>query len=246
MTDYRVYRLGVKEKLVISVVYMACTAVIAVLFFNNIVICVAGIPGLYVVFRQISERKCEQRKRRLNIEFKEMLLALSANMAAGYSMEKAFIPVYQEMEDLYQGRSYIQGELKVIISGLEMSTEVRILLNDLADRSGLEDVREFARVSAVAGRSGGNLVRMMKKMVQTIEERLEVEDEIDTMITSKRMEYNIMSAMPFAIVLYLRVCNPGYMNAVYGNVAGVVAMLVCLLLVIITVIWGRKITNIRV
>lgn len=101
-------------------------------------------------------------------------------------------------------------------------------------------------MSAVAGRSGGNLIKMMKKMVQTIEERLEVEDEIDTMVTAKQMEYNIMSAMPFVIVLYMRVCNPGYMNALYGNVFGIAAMSVCLIVIFLMVAWGRKITNIRV
>ena len=101
-------------------------------------------------------------------------------------------------------------------------------------------------MSAVAGRSGGNLIKMMKKMVQTIEERLEVEDEIDTMVTAKRMEYNIMSAMPFVIVLYMRVCNPGYMDVLYGNIPGASLMTVCLGLIVMTILWGRKIININV
>ena len=161
-------------------------------------------------------------------------------------MEKAFIPVYQEMKGIYQGRSYIQAELKIIISGLEMSTDISKLLNDFAERSGLDDIKEFARVSAVAGRSGGNFIKMMKKMVQTIEGRLEVEDEIDTMITSKRMEYNIMSAMPFAIILYMRICNPGYMDALYGNILGAAAMSICLVIIILAIAWGQKITNIQI
>lgn len=87
---------------------------------------------------------------------------------------------------------------------------------------------------------------MMKKMVQTIEGRLEVEDEIDTMITSKRMEYNIMSAMPFAIILYMRICNPGYMDALYGNILGAAAMSICLVIIILAIAWGQKITNIQI
>ena len=246
MTDYRVYRLKAGERMWIAVIYMMMIAGIAVLFFDNVLVGIAGILGIPLVFRTVSRRKCRQIQRKLNIEFKEMLLSLAAYMAAGYSMEKAFVPVYQEMEGVYQGRSYIQGELKVIIAGLEMSTDVKVLLNDLAERSGLDDVKEFASVSAVAGRSGGNLIKMMKKMVQKIEERLEVEDEIDTMITSKRMEYNIMSAMPFAIILYMRVCNPGYMDGLYGNVFGIAAMSICLVIIFLMILWGRKITSIDV
>jgi tight adherence protein B len=86
---------------------------------------------------------------------------------------------------------------------------------------------------------------MMKKMVENIDRRLEVEEEIDTMITSKRLEQNIMSAMPFVIILYLRVCNPGYMDALYGNALGIAAMSACLVITAATVIWGRKITDIH-
>ena len=87
---------------------------------------------------------------------------------------------------------------------------------------------------------------MMKKMVQNMEERIEVEDEIDTMLTAKRLEQNIMSAMPFVIILYLRVCNPGYMDVLYGNIPGASLMTVCLGLIVTTILWGRKIININV
>lgn len=244
--DYKSYRLKPREKIGVTIIYLAVLMAVSYLFFDNVFISAVGLPGIIVAFRKAADRKCKKMQKRLDEEFKNMLLVLSANMAAGYSMEKAFIPVYQEMEGIYQGRSYIQAELKIIISGLEMSTDISKLLNDFAERSGLDDIKEFARVSAVAGRSGGNFIKMMKKMVQTIEGRLEVEDEIDTMITSKRMEYNIMSAMPFAIILYMRICNPGYMDALYGNILGAAAMTICLVIIILAIAWGQKITNIQI
>ena len=57
---------------------------------------------------------------------------------------------------------------------------------------------------------------------------------------------SILSAMPFAIILYLRVCNPGYMDALYGNIPGAALMTVCLGIIVATVLWGRKIININV
>ena len=36
------------------------------------------------------------------------------------------------------------------------------------------------------------------------------------------------------------------MNALYGNVFGIAAMSVCLIVIFLMVAWGRKITNIRV
>ena len=104
-----------------------------------------------------------------------------------------------------------------------------------------------------AGRERINLIMNLRKCCcpcpqiwrRDIHRRLEVEEEVDTMITSKRLEQNIMSAMPFVIILYLRVCNPGYMDALYGNALGIAAMSACLVITAATVIWGRKITDIH-
>ena len=105
-----------------------------------------------------------------------MLLSLSANMAAGYSIESAFAPVYQELAGMYQGSSYIEKEVMIVLKGLEINSDVDVLLGDFAKRSQVKDIEEFAHIVVVAKRSGGNLIRMMKKMVQNMEERIEVED----------------------------------------------------------------------
>ncbi len=244
--DYSRYRVSKKEAAALVFLYVAVIAVLSLLFYNSIYPGAVMLPGIVLILRKYEAVKCRQIQRKLNREFKEMLLSLSANMAAGYSIESAFAPVYQELAGMYQGSSYIEDEVRIILKGLEINSDIEVLLGDLAARSQVKDIEEFAHIVVVAKRSGGNLIRMMKKMVQNIDDRLEVEDEIDTMITSKKLEQNIMSAMPFAIILYLRVCNPGYMDALYGNIPGAALMTVCLGIIVATVLWGRKIININV
>lgn len=246
LTDYSSYRLSMRELSITILVYMAVMAAVALLFYDSLIPCIPFAPGVLLFIRKMSVRKCDQRKRKLNIEFREMLQSLAANMAAGHSLERAFVPVYQELDGMYQGKSYIQKEILIIIKGIEMNSDVEDLLINLADRSDLEDIRQFAQVVSVAKGSGGNLIRMMKKMVDGINGRLEVEEEIDTLVTSKRLEQNIMSAMPFVIILYLRVGNPGYVDALYGNLPGVIAMSVCLAVIMLTVAWAGRIIDIHV
>lgn len=244
--DYRRYVLSVREKAAIIALYEAGLAVAGLLFYDSLLLCALCAPFAVFVLRMAACSRCAARQRRLNSEFKELLTSLSASMAAGCSIESAFAPAYAELQGIYQGRSLIEREVLIILRGLEMSADIEQLLGDLAARSGVEDIREFAGVVAVAKGSGGNLIQMMKRMVENIDSRLEVEDEIDTMVTSKRLEQNIMSAMPFAIIMYLRVCNKGYMDVMYGNVFGVVVMTVCLAVTALTVVWGRRIIDIRV
>lgn len=244
--DYRVYRLSINEKLITSVIYMLAAAALSELFYDRLWPCILFAPGIIPVFKMVSGKFCERRKKKINAEFKEFLVSLSANMAVGYSLESAFAPVYQELDGIYQGKSFIQGELLMIKRGVDMSADVAVLFMDFAERTGVSDIKEFAEIVMVSRKTGGNLIHMMKRMVANMEGRLEVEDEIDTMITSKRFEHNIMSVMPFAIVLYLRVCNKGYMDALYGNALGAVLMTVCLMIIIMAVIWGYRIVDIDV
>jgi tight adherence protein B len=203
------------------------------------------LPGFIPVKRMAADYKADKRRRRLNLEFKEMLQSLAANMAVGYSLESAFVPVYQELNGIYQGESDIENETILVMKGLELSADVEELLEDFALRSGLDDVREFASMVSVAKSSGGNMIALMRKLAANIDSRMEVEDEIDTMITSKRLEHSIMSVMPFIIVFYLRVGNKGYMDVLYGNVVGIAVMTVCLILIILMTMWGKKITEVK-
>lgn len=244
--DYSTYRLNLWELAAGLLIYGAASAAVSVLFFDSLIPCIFMSPGVAVLLRKLSERKRKRRQTKLLMEFRELLLSLAANMSAGYSLERAFYQSYRELAGVYGESGYITGELLTIVRGIEMSESVEKLVDDFALRTGMDDIREFAHVTGVAKVCGGNMIRMMKKMAENIGSRMEVENEIDTMVTSKRFEQNIMSAMPFGIVLYMRVCNPGYMDILYGNAVGAAFMTACLVVVALTVLWGRKIVDITV
>jgi tight adherence protein B len=74
-----------------------------------------------------------------------------------------------------------------------------------------------------------------------ISQRLENEQEIQTLLASKRMEQRIMNVMPFAMVLYLDITNPGYFAMLFHNLTGVVLMSICLIAYVTAYLWSEKI-----
>lgn len=244
--DYRVYKLSILQIVVVSALYLMAGVIVGFLFYDSLIPVVLWLPGVFPVLKAFSKNRCEARKRKLNMEFKELLYLLSANMSAGYSLEKSFALAKDELSGMYQGKGYIQNEVDIILKGLEISVDVESLISSMAERSGIDDIAQWSDIVAVSKRSGGNLVKLMKQMAAGIDSRLEVEDEIDTMVTSKRFEQNIMCAMPFIIVLYLRICNPGYMDVLYQNIVGRVVMTVSLFVVAFVYMWGRRLVDIHV
>ena len=79
-----------------------------------------------------------------------------------------------------------------------------------------------------------------------ISEKIEVEKEIQVLLSAKRLEQNIMSVVPFAIICYVSAASGGYFEPLYTTSAGRIVMTVCLVVYAAAYILGRKITLIQV
>ena len=117
---------------------------------------------------------------------------------------------------------------------------------DLGERSGLEDIQNFAQVFAIGKRTGGNIGEILSNAVDQLRQKLEVQKDIQVQIASRRMEQTVMSLVPWGIVLYLNVTSAGYMDVLYRTAAGRMVATVCLVLYLVSWLWGRRITEIEI
>ena len=80
----------------------------------------------------------KRRKKLLNLQFKDMLYALSSSLTAGKSPETVFSDVLKDLKVLYPTTDvYIIKEVEYIIRKLNMNETVAVL-DDLAKRSKLK------------------------------------------------------------------------------------------------------------
>ncbi len=244
--DYRDYKLSVLELTEGIIIFLIMAVGISYLFYNSIFPVFFMLPLSVFAIRIFKEIKNKKRRKKLYEEFKDMVQALAAGLEAGASFEKSFEGAYEEMNRLHGSTSYISEELKIIIQGLKLNESAESLLIDFGNRSGIQDISDFAQVISVAKRTGGNMVKLIKRTSDNISRKLEVENEIDTMITAKKYEQNIMTGMPFLIICYLRIFNDGYIDILYQGIGGRIIMTACLLACAISFVWGRRIVDIEV
>lgn len=220
--------------------------VICYLFFDSVKAVFLMIPLGVLGYKTMKKEKKEQQKRELTLEFKEMIQSIAASLNAGYSMEKAFADARRDMELIYEKDALIFEEMDSILSGMKMNIPLENLLKDFGDRSQNEDIENFANVMIAAKKSGGNLIRIIQKTINSISDKLSVEEEIETMITSKKFEQKIMMLMPYGIIFYLRMGNGDFLNILYHNAIGAFCMTIFLILIQVADIWAGKIMEIRV
>ena len=111
---------------------------------------------------------------------------------------------------------------------------------------GLEEFYQFAQVISIAKKSGGNLIEITENTIEHLSQAIQTKEEIHTMIAAKQMEKKIMSVMPYFILLYVRIANPGYFDILYESFAGVLVAVISLLCLWIADIWAERVTEIEI
>ena len=202
----------------------------------------AGVFYLIVM----EEKKEKEKSGRLRSGFKDAILSIAANLRAGYAVENAFRETLQEMKLLHGRDSLIYQELYKIVQGLANQLSLEMLMGQFAERAKLEEIQEFADTFSIARRSGGNLTEIIHDTAATISEKIEVEKEIQVLLSAKRLEQNIMSVVPFAIICYVSAASGGYFDSLYSTFTGRAVMTICFAVYATAYVLGRKITEIQV
>ena len=243
--DYRVYRFNRKEKISALFEGMFLNAIVSFLFFDSFV---AMIPGILLVILYVKEKKrrlMRKRFRQLRTELKEFLNELIVALQTGRSIENAFAEALKDTERYLEKETLFVLEMKKICAGVSIGESLEKLILQFAYRSHLEELEYFAEVFSVGKRSGGNLIAIMKNTIRMIQEKMDGEEEIYTVIADKQMEFQVMCVIPFVIIIYLRISAGTLMDHLYGKITGIAIMAACVLVYGGCYLYGKRILEIE-
>ena len=231
--DYSKFRWSSVSFLVTLIKSVAIVIVLSYFFYRSVwaILPLAFIGKLY--FDKEKMTKIRNNKEELLVQFKECLCSVQASMKAGYAVENSFVESRKDMALLYGENSFIYQELELIRRGLVINISLEEQLNDFAMRSSLDEIKQFADIFEVAKKSGGDIMQLMDASASLIDRKIEVRQEIITLLHGKMVEQMVMKAMPFAILAYIGLTYPGYFDMLYHNLKGVGIMSVCLCLYLV-------------
>ena len=206
----------------------------AYIFYENVLMSFILSPYVYIHYRQRIKERIVHDKKNFKKKFKDGIIAVSFALNVGYSIENAFGQAVDELTLMYGGDSDIVVKFKHIVIRLGQNENLEDILDD------------FAEIFRYAKRSGGDLMAVIKNTAQIIQQKEEVMSEVDTIISGKKMEQRVMSLIPAVIVIYLKVTAKEFIQPLYGNIAGIIIMTVCLAVYVVSDMWAKRIVNIEV
>lgn len=228
MNDYRNYQFTRSENIRYILQGILFVSILGYLFYQSFfgILLLSPLIPFYRKKKQV--QLGHKRKWKLNQEFRDGIISLSAALRSGYSAENAFEEAWKDLKLLYKEDALIMQEFSYIINQIRMNLTVETALSEFADRTGVEDIINFAEIFSTAKRSGGDLIKVIRTTANAMNDKIEVKREIITLVTAKKQEADIMKSIPPGVILYLQYSSPGFLNPLYGNIFGWAVMSILL------------------
>lgn len=243
---YGSYKLSLMEYLLYGVIYLSVSGIISYLYYDSLIPILFILPFINIYYKYISQFLCNRRKNVLILQFRDMINSISVSLNSGYSIENSLKDACREILILYGENSYIHNEISFMLKKLAINIPIEKIFSDFAMRSECNDIIMFSQILVIAKRNGGDLISIIKSSSETIGEKIDIKREIESAVSSKKLEQNIMFIMPIVIMIYIRISSKGFYDTVYHNITGIFFMTLCLFIYISAIIIGLKISTVKI
>lgn len=173
-----------------------------------------------------------RRNRELAGQFRQFLYAVSTSLAAGRSVENALVSAEQDLKLIDpSGKSALLRELAGMNGQIRNGLSVERAFARLAERLPIADVKQFSAGFSLCKQTGGDLVELVRRSAALIGEKIEMQQEMETVTAQKRFEAKAMTFIPFGLIAFLSFGSPDYMAPMYAGVGRLLMTFVLLVLV---------------
>lgn len=245
--DYTVSRSTIFDHVISFAVGFGAGYVVLFIFYKIILLAILGgiVVGVVNIF--VAQQKALQKRvRHLRIQFFDLLEAMSVAMRAGNPVLKALESARDDLLLIHGEGSDIITELDIILSRFQNAVPLSVSFSDLAQRSGLEDIESFASVYATIEGKSSRADEIIRETQSVIADKMEIEMEIETLMSAAKSEVNIMLFMPLVILLVIGYAGAGFMDAIYTEPIGRLVATGGLIVFIISFIMARKFSNVKI
>lgn len=261
MRNYQVYVMSKMENLLVSIAAFLVGGFVGEIFYMNlfmidgyptlmthisnvVVFVVVGLLAIKFLKPMYKQRCLEKRRSELKHQFRDMLESLSASFSVGSNAQTAFEDVVNDLKTQYTEKDFIVIEMQEVLNGMKQNINPEVMLADFGARSGNEDIRSFADIFEICYPKGGSMSEIISRTHSVISDKMAIADEIDTKLTSNKMQHNVMSIMPIVVVAMLRFTNDAF-AANFATPIGVLANTVAIAVFVGAYIYGNKIVDIK-
>lgn len=228
MLNYRVYKMSKKESLLTILASYIVGGSVGLVFYGgqflteeglsthatkvwNIVLFLIIGAIVSAVFYPIRQKQLKvKRKQKLTNQFRSFLDSLAVSLSSGMNMSEALNSTLNDLKGEYSEDAYIVKETEELLNGINNNIPIERMMKFFGERSEIEDIKNFGEVFAVSYKAGGNLKDVVRKTNEIISEKIEINSEIETALSSNTMQFKIIMVIPVVIILMMRFMSTSF------------------------------------
>lgn len=237
-----------QEHILVYIIGSIIASVVVYLFYHIVPISVViGFAvGLYIE-KMYADGTVKKRQKAFRLQFKDFLSSMTVAVRAGNVEVHALKSALKDLKISYSPKADIVREVENIIMQYEKGgIEIKYLFEDLAYRSDLEDVRSFATIYSVIEGKSDRFSDILSQTEEIIGDKIAIEQEIETTITSAKSETMVMLVMPIVIVIAMSAMGGSLTESLFNTGIGHVAATIALILFGISYVIAVKSSDIEV
>ncbi len=181
-----------------------------------------------------------QRRQKAFADQLEDMLNMTANaLRAGFSFMQALDYIANEMADP------VRSEVRRVVTDVNMGLPLEESLNNMTRRVNSPDFNLVVTAVLIQRQVGGNLARVLDTISGTINDRIRMRREVNTLTAQGKMSAWVVGGLPIFIGIVMQIIMPGYLDPIFTSEIGQIAAAVCAVLMLIGFIIIRSIVNIE-
>jgi len=192
------------------------------------------IPLMAMLFKK------RKRMKKFERQLPDALELVARALRAGHAFSSGLKLAADEFDDP------LGTEFQQTIQEINFGVSVQDALKNLARRIDCDDLKYFVVSVILQRETGGNLAEIIDSIAYIIRERFKLRGKIRVLSAEARFSAIILSAIPFFIVLAIRVTSPDYLSALFTEPLGRVMVAIALVMMGTGMLVMKKMVNIKV
>jgi tight adherence protein B len=180
-----------------------------------------------------------QRLKQFEQDLPDALDLIGSSLRAGYGVVHGFEIVSRE------NGGPCGEEFGQVLQEVTLGSELDAALARINDRVDSEDARLLATAVAVQRRTGGNLVDVLAQMAHVLRERQRLRREVHVITTAPRISGYVVSVLPLGLMVGMYFLSRYYVEMLFDEPIGRLALLGSVVLVIIGLMLNRRISSVE-
>ena len=197
---------------------------------------VVGVPLLSKLYIRL---RTSRRQAAFADQLDDSLQLMASSLRAGHSMLRAMDAVSQE------AASPTSDEFARLVNETRVGRDVNDALDEIAERTASEDFAWVAQAIAIHREVGGNLAEVLDAVSQTIRERNAIRRPVKALSAEGKLSAAVLLGLPFGIVAFSSVSNPGYLSGFTESALGYGMLAVAAVMMTIGGLWLRSTVRIK-